>query len=106
MCVKLGYILSNEFEVEHIDNDKTNDNINNLQVLTKKENKLKEDYRFTLFEQEHHAFTCEICGTCFLRSLKQGHKFRTTGIISTCSRACGNIKTSISLKITNKKKVA
>lgn len=38
MCVKLGYIISSEFEVDHIDEDKTNDDIENLQILTKKEN--------------------------------------------------------------------
>lgn len=41
MCVKLGYILSSEFEVDHIDNDKTNDDVNNLQVLTINEHKEK-----------------------------------------------------------------
>ena len=98
MCVKLGYVLSNEFEVDHIDDDKTNDDINNLQVLTWQQNKLKEDQRFTLFEQEHYAFICEICGTHFLQDLRQGYKFKMTGIFPACSKSCGNIKASISLK--------
>lgn len=34
MSVKCGMIISPEYEVDHIDEDHTNDNINNLQILT------------------------------------------------------------------------
>ena len=42
MCVHLGYILPTELEVDHKDNDKTNDDFNNLQILTKEQNRIKE----------------------------------------------------------------
>lgn len=38
MSVKLGRELTDEETVDHIDNDKTNDSLDNLQILTYKEN--------------------------------------------------------------------
>lgn len=38
MCVKLGYIIPSDLQVDHIDDDKTNDNVSNLQLLTQAEN--------------------------------------------------------------------
>ena len=41
LAVKLGRYLTDEEQVDHIDDDKTNDNIDNLQILTVKENAVK-----------------------------------------------------------------
>lgn len=41
MSVKLNRFLDRNEEVDHIDNDKTNDSIENLQILSSKENKEK-----------------------------------------------------------------
>lgn len=41
MSVKLGRKLSRSEQVDHIDEDKTNDSIDNLQVITQKENLAK-----------------------------------------------------------------
>lgn len=41
MCVKEGRILGPNEEVDHIDNDKTNDSIDNLQILTPEQNRAK-----------------------------------------------------------------
>ena len=47
LAVKLQrYLTNNEF-ADHIDNDKTNDDINNLQILTRKENNLKSNKKIT-----------------------------------------------------------
>lgn len=43
--VELGYVVPEGYEVDHKDNDKTNDDINNLQILTEEDNRLKEQYR-------------------------------------------------------------
>lgn len=101
MCVKLGYILTPEFEVDHIDDDKTNDFIDNLQVLTKAQNKLKQEYRFAMFEQEHYGFICPICNINFLRDKRRSYQYISTGKQPTCSRMCGYIQTSITLKNRN-----
>ena len=49
MSVKLGRFLKPDEHVDHIDNDKTNDSIENLQLLSRKENTNK--YLDTI---EHH----------------------------------------------------
>ena len=41
MSVKLGRMLRDDEQVDHIDNDKTNDSIDNLQLLTPEENRAK-----------------------------------------------------------------
>lgn len=46
MSVKLGYIVPDGLEVDHKDDDKTNDDINNLQILTKPQNREKADELF------------------------------------------------------------
>ena len=38
MSVKLGRMLRDDEQVDHIDNDKTNDSIDNLQILSKRDN--------------------------------------------------------------------
>ena len=45
MCVNLGYILSKDYEVDHIDRDKNNDDISNLQVLSVEEHRRKTQKR-------------------------------------------------------------
>jgi NAD-dependent SIR2 family protein deacetylase len=42
MSINLGYIVPPEYEVDHIDNDKTNDDISNLQLLSKVDNLKKQ----------------------------------------------------------------
>lgn len=66
MAVKIGRILTKKEEVDHIDDDKTNDEISNLQVLTPKENAKKEGLARRL-KPIHGSLTtyryckCEIC---------------------------------------------
>jgi hypothetical protein len=89
MCVKLGYILSSGFEVDHIDNDKTNDDISNLQVLNAQQNKEKENFRYLNEQQVSYGYECANCGINFTiteRELKmrlaQGREK------AFCSRSC------------------
>lgn len=42
MGVKLGYEVPLEYEVDHRDNDRTNDDINNYQRMTGTENRKKQ----------------------------------------------------------------
>lgn len=90
MCVKLGYILSSDYEVDHKDNDKTNDDVNNLQVLTWQENKEKEELRYLLEEQKSYGYHCAYCGIAFIiteriRNIRL--KQSTTGL-AFCSQTC------------------
>lgn len=89
MCVKLGYILPTELEVDHIDYDKTNDDISNLQVLTKQENLLKEHYRYIMEEQKCYGFICAYCETNFiLTERKVNMRLAQNVELAFCSRPC------------------
>lgn len=92
MCVKLGYIISPEFEVDHIDDDKTNDHIDNLQVLTKQQNIAKSNNLRTILRW----FNCCICGNAFSLTGKQLGQ-RTNKETPTCSKICGYKKVSYTL---------
>lgn len=82
------------YEVDHIDGDKTNDVLDNLQVLSKKENKLKEhfkDLRQINDYNRHRLFLwCPVCNKrfkkrkCFINisKLKKGKEFHF------CCRSC------------------
>lgn len=60
MCVKLGRILTSKETVDHINNDPTDDRIENLQILSLSDNIRKyAKYRFT----GHNKRTCK-CPEC------------------------------------------
>lgn len=90
MSVKLGYIIPEEFHVDHRNDDKTDDDINNLQLLTKRENDLKEQYRYLTQEQVHYGYVCANCETNFIlteRQVKMRLKQTRSGL-AFCSRNC------------------
>lgn len=51
MACSLGKYIDDGFEVDHIDNDKTNDVLSNLQILSKKENLNKSNPAYCLTKQ-------------------------------------------------------
>ena len=70
LSVKLGRFLLPTEQVDHIDNDKTNDSLDNLQILSPKENKEKEYARARLANPRQHGTyvmyrhgkcRCELC---------------------------------------------
>ena len=82
VCVSLGYELSSEFEVDHIDTDCTNDSINNLQVLT-----IEEHRRKTSSENSTgRSLTDLVCPNCN----KEFKKFTNLIYVEKpkCSRKC------------------
>lgn len=89
MSVKLGYILSDEYEVDHIDDDKTNDDINNLQILTKEQNRLKQYYNYIMNEQVCYGFICAYCETPFILTEREVKMRLAQNVESAfCSRSC------------------
>lgn len=91
VCVKLGYILSSEYEVDHIDNDKTNDDISNLQVLTKRENKRKQELWYEENEMISYGLVCAQCGMSFLLSRSQMTPRLSQNVeYAFCSRSCAS----------------
>ncbi len=95
MSVKLGYIVPDEFEVDHEDNDKTNDDINNLQLLTPEQNRQKQLEHWAENNFEDPTACCTNCGIFFhldKNDLNKRLKHNTTGLF--CSKSC-NAKYSL-----------
>lgn len=85
LATKLGRFLTKEETVDHIDDDFTNDDESNLQILTRAQNIYK------ACKQPDVKLTCPTCGSVFYRSRTQLrgrlHKIETNSI--NCSRKCG-----------------
>lgn len=85
----LGRLLEKHETVDHIDEDFTNDEIDNLQILTKEENASKSNkIKFTGRTKE---VPCDNCGTVYERSLahlptKHGGSYKMVNTF--CSESC------------------
>lgn len=87
MSVKLGRFLTDEEQVDHIDNDKKNDDINNLRILSQKDNILHSATRLILKK------ICCMCKKEFFVAARFEKQ-------QTCSRECGtNLVLSKQLKL-------
>lgn len=86
--VELGYEIPEGIEVDHADNDKTNDAIGNLQLLTKMENVTKD---FSRRESKYKSCTlvCCECGVSYDITAKQ-HAARVANktVLDFCSMRC------------------
>jgi hypothetical protein len=86
MSVKEGRILNEDEHVDHKDDDKTNDDINNLQILSLRENNIKEAKRRGT---KMVVLKCPYCGVIFEKPrvktflVKGGH-------FAACSRNCSS----------------
>ncbi len=82
MAVKEKRFLLKDEHVDHIDDDKTNDSIKNLQILSPLENSKKAGKGITL-----QGFVCPECGICF-----QAPKNQSEGRnVRYCSRKCASV---------------
>lgn len=88
MAVKLGRKLEKQEQVDHIDNDKTNDVIDNLQILTSKENLRKEAQRRGV---SYVVFKCPTCGRIFEKKKCNTFLGKGSGHCSFCSRECAKV---------------
>ena len=97
MAVKLGRFLTDQEEVDHIDDNKTNDDPNNLQILTPEQNREKQRLHYINNVQQKFDLACPNCGKVFILSerdmhnkIRQIQKNGYTGLIY-CSRSCSSI---------------
>lgn len=101
MCIKMGRILTRQEEVDHIDNDKTNDDINNLQIITQAENTYKHHKTLTI---KMVRMFCYCCNTTFEREHRRTFLCKKSQMYPTaCSASCAkylqdNYKTESSIK--------
>ena len=86
MSVKEKRFLNQNEQVDHIDGDKTNDSIENLQILSAKENTIKHTVQknITLKLVE---LKCPNCNTNFIKPLNNSF-LQKGGKFSCCSKKC------------------
>ena len=95
MSMHLGRDLLPDEQVDHIDNDRLNDAISNLQILTVKENNAK----YTLTTVRRMVKTeCPVCGVKMELPWKRTHLAKRAGSTTTCSRRCGSRAQFMELK--------
>lgn len=70
MSTSIGRELTNTEEVDHIDNDKTNDVLSNLQILTPEENNIKQGL---LKGHRMLILKCPYCGIMFEAEKRKSH---------------------------------
>lgn len=85
MSVKEGRFLTEDEEVDHINKDKTDDSISNLQILNIHEHKLKSISEIK--PRKKIKLTCANCGIEFDRWHNQGLVYKKY-VKSFCSRSC------------------
>ncbi len=83
MCCKLNRYLSDDEHVDHIDNDKMNDSISNLQILSQKENNQKGRSKSLM------TLRCPVCNNEFTKEARNLKNKLASGKEPTCSRTCG-----------------
>lgn len=86
MCMDQGRWLEPHEHVDHIDNNRTNDVIENLQILTPAANAAKRNA--LLPDPEMVSLVCPQCGDPFERQRRQV-AWRTSPHPPCCSRECG-----------------
>lgn len=90
MSISLGRILDKEEHVDHIDEDKANDNIDNLQLLSLKDNIVKHMTLKDKFSNDVEL-VCPVCGITFYRPPRNVNHKISKGKVITCSRKCGGV---------------
>ena len=81
MAVNVGWFLNENEEVDHIDGDKTNDDIANLQILTREEHRTKTNLELAK-KARRFNLVCSNCGKQFRRRWVNNNKSFF------CSRIC------------------
>lgn len=91
MCVHLGRILAKDEHVDHINDDKNDDRIENFQILTQEQN--REKYA-KANPRKMYELICPICQCMFYRDI---HRLWQK-VNPCCSRKCGGLKASRTCK--------
>ena len=92
LAVKLGRYLTSDEEVDHIDDDKSNNCISNLQLLSSKENRDKVNHNKGIAMVE---YLCPVCEKIFSIEKRNSPLVVKSKKAATCSRTCGGKLKSI-----------
>ena len=85
MAVHLGRRLRKTEEVDHIDNNRRNDRLSNLQVITSAQNRAKAARNSA--GRLYVLLRCPSCGTTFERE-KRNTYLSKSGVFTACSASC------------------
>lgn len=89
-CFLKRYLNKNE-HVDHKDDNKMNDSLYNLQILSPKENNVKKNNKNNIKLAQDIALVCPVCSTKFSRPSRNiKHKLKN-GKTPCCSRRCGGV---------------
>lgn len=88
MSCSLNRYLTNEEHVDHKDDNKLNDIISNLQLLSPKENNVKKNKNLGIV-REMLSLICPVCKEEFIKPANQLKTKISNGKIPTCSKSCG-----------------
>ena len=89
MAVKEKRILFDYEQVDHIDDDKTNDNIDNLQILSRTINNTK-SRKSRNVTRKTIKFKCPGCGLIYEKPFNKSH-LQKNGKFTACSVTCVHI---------------
>ena len=87
MSVKEKRILKNEEHIDHKDNNKLNDNIENLQIISLRDNNIKEAKRRG---KSMVTLKCPCCDKIFERERKQTHLTKKNKYTACCKKCSSN----------------
>lgn len=95
ISVSLKRFLTKEETVDHIDEDKNNDDLSNLQILSRSENNTKSK------KLPNVKLCCPVCSKKFEKTRTQlrGKKERAEKNLIACSRKCGGKLSHITKKV-------
>lgn len=92
----IGRLLTDDEEVHHIDKNRYNNDISNLQLLTKEEHKLLHIKERT---RKYVELICPICGKSFVIPESQSFMAKKDKTYTCCSRHCGGVASQKRLNI-------
>lgn len=91
MSCFLKKYLNKDEHVDHKDDEKMNDVISNLQILSPKQNNIKKNIRNDIKLAEDVLLVCPICSIKFSRPSRNIKHKLINGKNPCCSRKCGGI---------------
>lgn len=87
-CHLKRYLLKEE-QVDHIDNNKLNDTVENFQIISVKENNEKRNINLGIKLADDITLVCPICDSEFTRPSRNIKHKLESGKSPCCSRKCG-----------------
>lgn len=87
--VHLGYEVPDHLEVDHVNDDKTDDRLDNYQLLTSEQNRLKQEYNYVMNQQVVYGVYCAYCQSPFLMTDRVRKMRMAQGVeYPFCTKSC------------------